>query len=146
MKLLKTFTAALFALSVNAFASEIELTEENLFDMASTGITTEEAQEFVQAGINIDALNEDGETALYIAALCDDVDSVIALLEAGADPTLEDAEGNHLYACFLEEPDYDQERLESAYMAAAQAQIRCALQEAITQREQPATKSANKTS
>lgn len=51
------------------------------------------AERLLAAGAKLDATNRNGESALHVAALINDMASVLKLLEAGANPMLRDAQG-----------------------------------------------------
>jgi ankyrin repeat protein len=56
-----------------------------MFDLARTGATTALAEQ-VDAGLPVNLTNDKGDSLLILAAYYDHTDTVVALLERGADP------------------------------------------------------------
>ena len=48
----------------------------------------------IKMGAHVDAVDDDGQTALHYAATCERAETCRLLLESGADPDLPDADGD----------------------------------------------------
>lgn len=77
----------------------------------------EEIKRLIENGCEIDAVDESGRTALMLAAsLPENHDVVVALVEAGANPLLQDKEGRTVLD-YVFEPEEPPEHHENAYEA-----------------------------
>ena len=79
--------------------------QADLFSLARTGTATEIAAA-VDAGADLDAVNDDGDTALLVAVTHNTRDVVEVLLDAGADPQYKNPNSGHkIFALASRNPD-----------------------------------------
>ncbi|MBO1739535.1 ankyrin repeat domain-containing protein [Leifsonia sp. TF02-11] len=65
-----------------------------LHDVVAGGGGAQEVAEALRAGADVDAQDESGNTALFLAASSRNLEALTALLDAGADLEIENAWGN----------------------------------------------------